>query len=628
MGTWPLYGLWNPLAGAGFLLGLLWLTLAGIGAALLVLVTTRWGRSRVVKKCLILSALIHAWLAVFSTTLTIVTFSPPASDPEIRVSLAGDELPEDKRASLPPFGLDSSEKAAAGKEKPWEVSAQPPPVAGPRAGSARAEPRAAQPPDRQARRPVSVPVRPAALEHASASESPAPPPRSPPTDTQAALPEAKATPDRPPTEPRDDLIEAPGTWKAVSRESIGERPSNTLSTELPRPLGSDSEAGAGGASGDRPQPPRNPRPAGPRQTPEIYRLRTAPDRARQAASLGANPRSEAAVAAALGWLAANQESDGRWNARKHGGGRETMEAGRDRLGAGSRADTGITGLALLAFAASGNTHRDGPHQSAARRGLQYLLRAQAQDGNLAGQAETFEFMYCHGMATLAVAELFGMTGDEDLREPLTRAVAYTLAVQDPIGGGWRYRFREPGDMSQFGWQVMALKSAQLAGVRVPEQAWHRAALFLDTVSAGSYRGLAAYRPGEPVSRTMTAEALVCRVFLGLSPDSPTAREAGDFLLAEMPGEGYPNLYYWYYATLGMFQLQGAYWNQWTQALQQTLLTTQRTTGAVAGSWDPNTRWDGYGGRVYSTALSALCLESFYRFLPFRETKAVASRPAR
>ena len=127
---------------------------------------------------------------------------------------------------------------------------------------------------------------------------------------------------------------------------------------------------------------------------------------------------------------------------------------------------------------------------------------------------------------------------------------------------------------------------------------------------------------------MTAEALVCRVFLGLSPDSPTAREAGDSLLAEMPGEGYPNLYYWYYGTLGMFQLQGAYWNQWTQALQQTLLTTQRTTGAVAGSWDPNTRWDSYGGRVYSTALSALCLESFYRFLPFRETKAVASRPAR
>jgi len=584
MDAWSLYGLWSPFAGAEFLLGLLWLTLAGLGVALLVLVTTRWGRSRVVEKCLALSALIHVWLAVFSTTITIATFSPAGSEPEIRVLLAGDGSGEGKEASLPPSVPVSPEKEAARKDKPWEVSGGQPQAPQPRVESARVEPPAAHPPDRQARAPVSVPVRPAALEHSSAAK--APPPRSPPTASQAVIAEAKAAPDKPTTPPRDELIAAPGTWKAASRQ------------------------------------------AGPHQAPEIYRLRTAPDRARQAASLGSNPRSEAAVAAALAWLAANQEPDGRWNARKHGGGRETMEAGRDRLGAGSSADTAVTGLALLAFAASGDTHRDGPHQSAVRGGLQYLLRCQGQDGNLAGQAETFEFMYCHGMATLAVAELFGMTGDEDLREPLTRAVAYTLAVQDPIGGGWRYRFREPGDMSQFGWQVMALKSAQLAGIRVPEQAWHRAALFLDTVSAGNYRGLAAYRPGEPVSRTMTAEALVCRIFLGLTPDGPTAREAGDFLLAEMPGEGYPNLYYWYYGTLGMFQLQGAYWNRWTQALQQTLLTTQRTTAPLAGSWDPNTRWDGYGGRVYSTALSALCLESFYRFLPFRGTKAVASRPAR
>jgi len=577
MDAWSLYGLWNPLAGAGFLLGLLWLTLAGIGVALLVLVTTRWGRSRVVEKCLVLSALIHVWLAVFSTTVTIATFSPTAGGPEIRVLLAGDESPEDKGASLPPAAPVSPEKKAAGKDEPWKVPGGQPQAPRPRAETARVEPAAAQPPNRQTPAPVSAPIRPAALEHSSAAKMP-PSPRSPPSDIQAAIREAKSAPDNPPIEPREYSTKAPGAWKAASRERAR---------------------------------------AAPYRVPEIYRLRTAPDRAGQAASLGSNPRCEAAVAAALKWLAANQEPDGRWNARKHGGGRETMEAGRDRLGAGGSADTAVTGLALLAFTASGNTHRDGPHQPAVRGGLQYLLRCQGQDGNLAGQAETFEFMYCHGMATLAVAELFGMTGDEDLREPLTRAVAYTLAVQDPIGGGWRYRFREPGDTSQFGWQIMALKSAQVAGIRIPEQAWHRAALFLDTVSAGNYRGLAAYRPGEPVTRPMTAEALVCRVFLGLAPDTPTAREAGDSLLAEIPGEGYPNLYYWYYGTLGMFQLRGAYWDRWTKALQQTLLTTQRTAGPLAGSWDPNTRWDSYGGRVYSTALSALCLESFYRFLPFR-----------
>jgi hypothetical protein len=50
-------------------------------------------------------------------------------------------------------------------------------------------------------------------------------------------------------------------------------------------------------------------------------------------------------------------------------------------------------------------------------------------------------------------------------------------------------------------------------------------------------------------------------------------------------------------------------------LQRLLIATQRQTGPLAGSWDPSTQWDSYGGRVYSTALAALCLEAFYRFAP-------------
>ena len=46
-----------------------------------------------------------------------------------------------------------------------------------------------------------------------------------------------------------------------------------------------------------------------------------------------------------------------------------------------------------------------------------------------------------------------------------------------------------------------------------------------------------------------------------------------------------------------------------------LITEQRKTGPDKGSWDPKDRWGGYGGRVYSTALNALILEVYYRFLP-------------
>jgi hypothetical protein len=356
-------------------------------------------------------------------------------------------------------------------------------------------------------------------------------------------------------------------------------------------------------------------------------MRLAPNRAQLSERLGATPELETAVKAGLKWLADHQEPDGRWNPRRHEGGREIMEAGRDRQGAGGRADTGITALAILAFAASGNTHLEGAHRISVRRGLEFLLSAQGADGALGGEAQLYEFMYCHGMATLAMSELAGMTGDAKLRRPLERAVAYTLAAQDPTGGGWRYRPREAGDMSQFGWQIMSLKSASLAGVAIPESAWRGAQRFLDSASGGRHHGLAAYRPGEDFTRSMTAEALACRQFLGLMRDSPTSREAGDLLLGELPGHGEPNLYFWYYGSIAMYQLQGDYWKRWSEALRITLLATQRTAGTLAGSWDPNTRWDGYGGRVYSTALATLCLEAHYRFLPLNAPEKTTARPA-
>ena len=59
------------------------------------------------------------------------------------------------------------------------------------------------------------------------------------------------------------------------------------------------------------------------------------------------------------------------------------------------------------------------------------MRTQAPDGNLGGQAATFEFMYCHAMAACALSEAYGMTRDSRLREPVRRAVGYTLRAQDP-----------------------------------------------------------------------------------------------------------------------------------------------------------------------------------------------------
>ncbi|MDZ4821411.1 MAG: hypothetical protein SGJ20_20810 [Planctomycetota bacterium] len=362
--------------------------------------------------------------------------------------------------------------------------------------------------------------------------------------------------------------------------------------------------------------------------PNLYKDRTAEDRAGIARLRGGSPEAEAAVQAALKWLAANQSDDGRWDADQHGAGKEQHVLGHDRQNAGARADTAITGFALLAFLGAGQTHLEGDYRDPIRKGLEFLLTEQAADGNLGGQAETFAFMYSHGIATLALSEAFAMTKDKRLEQPLRKAIQYTINAQHPSTGSWRYRPQEQGDTSQLGWQLMALKSAELAGVPTPEATRLNMVRYLSRAGSGSHGGLASYRPGERVTRAMTAEALVCRQFLGMRRDNPAANEAGDYILGDLPNHERINLYYWYYGTLGMYQLQGEHWERWNNAMQPTLVKRQVTTGKNAGSWEPDCIWAGYGGRVYSTALSALCLEIYYRYLPLygEFPKQIAAEP--
>jgi hypothetical protein len=65
----------------------------------------------------------------------------------------------------------------------------------------------------------------------------------------------------------------------------------------------------------------------------------------------------------------------------------------------------------------------------------------------------------------------------------------------------------------------------------------------------------------------------------------------------------------------MYQLQGPGWQRWNDALQRALLARQVKQGPLAGSWQTDDLWAGYGGRLYTTTLATLTLEVYYRFLP-------------
>ena len=78
-------------------------------------------------------------------------------------------------------------------------------------------------------------------------------------------------------------------------------------------------------------------------------------------------------------------------------------------------------------------------------------------------------MYGHGFATLYLAEVYGMSPRDDLREKLARAVELIVRTQN-AEGGWRYQPRpEDADISVTICQVMALRAARNAGLRVPRE---------------------------------------------------------------------------------------------------------------------------------------------------------------
>jgi hypothetical protein len=359
--------------------------------------------------------------------------------------------------------------------------------------------------------------------------------------------------------------------------------------------------------------------------PPCYAARFGDKRAAAAAARGGSLQTERAVQAALAWLAVAQAADGRWSVVEHGGGVERAVQGHDRRGAGAKSDHGVTGLALLAFLGAGQTHRDGPYADVVARGLRFLTERQRADGSLAGDAEFFAALYCHGMATLALGEACALTQDAALRPAVERAVRHTLAMQHSATGGWRYAAGDRGDTSQLGWQVMVLETARQVGITAGiEPAEARARTFLQSVSSGRAGGLAAYRPGERPSMAMTAEALLCRLFLGLPAEHAAVQEALASLAATPPDAAHPNAYAWYYATLASFHAGGPQWEAWNARLLAALLPLQRQgPGAVAGSWDPDPVWGGHGGRVYATALSAMTLEVYYRHAPAHEQQDAA-----
>ncbi|MDA7978522.1 MAG: hypothetical protein MPJ50_07105 [Pirellulales bacterium] len=373
-----------------------------------------------------------------------------------------------------------------------------------------------------------------------------------------------------------------------------------------------------------PQPPINPG-AGGESGRGSHHLqgRSPTSRAQKALNEGGTIASEAAVARGLIWLARHQNPNGSWSL--HG----FADVGdcKDQCDhTGGRSDTAGTALALLPFLGAGQTHYHGQYREEVHRGLEWIIRNQKRGGDLRGPG--IGNMYAHAQCAIVLCEAYALTRDEWLREPAQRAIDFIVKAQHSRGG-WRYTPGSPGDTSVVGWQLMALRSAEMAYLDVPEGVFERANSFLNDVQFDQYGGAYGYTPGSRATPAMTAEALLCRQYYGWPRDHAGLRIGCKWLLeSHLPRKQAFNVYYVYYATQVMHHMQGDYFREWNNTVRDMLVDMQETRGHQAGSWTPvanaHSR-DRSGGRLYWTSMAICSLEVYYRHLPLYGGGAVGEQ---
>ncbi len=301
-----------------------------------------------------------------------------------------------------------------------------------------------------------------------------------------------------------------------------------------------------------------------------------------------------------------QEKDGAWEAQ-------------------GQKSCAITGLAVMAFLSAGHVPGEGPYAAAVEKGVRWVLSRQRGDGLIALDAEMGIEMYHHGICTLLLAEVAGMTDTKlgkDCRKALEKALALILKAQTTTGpgrGGWRYRpDSNDADVSVTGWQMLALRAAKNLACDIPPGCIERAAIYLHRCHDSGSGGYC-YQPGSAATVPCTGTAVLCLEIC--RPSRPREREilqAGSYLLKNPIQWNSAHFFYSvYYGAQATFQLGNNYWNFYRPQLHKVLFANQQANGSWLNA-------EGFGPN-YSTAMAVLALTVEYRFLPIYQR---AEEPAK
>ncbi len=298
-----------------------------------------------------------------------------------------------------------------------------------------------------------------------------------------------------------------------------------------------------------------------------------------------------AIAQGFFYLKAHQDSDGAFMSGRYG------------------RHVGITALGALAFMSDGHLPGRGEYGKQVAAALEFVLAHSTETGLLAAETSHGP-MYGHGFAALFLGEIYGMNpNDKRVRDALVKAVDLIVGTQND-DGGWRYNpVPFDADISVTICQIMALRSARNAGIKVPKQTIDRAVEYVrrcQNPDGGFKYMLQAGGSAWP----RTAGAVSSLFYAGIHEDDSITRGLGYLMRTALPGQrtaGQAHYYYGhYYAVQAMYLAGGEEWLRWWPAIRDELLAKQ----ASNGGW-----LDHHAGGAYATAMSLIILQMPKRYLP-------------
>jgi len=322
------------------------------------------------------------------------------------------------------------------------------------------------------------------------------------------------------------------------------------------------------------------------------------DRPNQVRGDEITPKQQQAVEKGLAYLASRQQRNGAFGSNYGGSG----------------GHSGITALAGLAFMSSGSLPNRGKYGQNVQRCLEFIMNS-TQESGLISSDNSHGVMYGHGFATLFLGEVYGMTGDEDVKERLQKAVRLIVKTQNSEGG-WRYSpVPMDADISVTITEIMALRAARDAGIKVEKTVIAMAVKYVrscqNTDGGFNYQANQGSGSAFPRSAAGVASLYYAGIFEGNDlkrgldylKQSSAGRGLGDRFGGDM-GSFY--FYGHYYCCQAMFLAGGDYWATYYPVIRDQLIASQnKTTGA----------WNGEAGEDYATAMALIILQMPNRYLP-------------